>query len=122
TRSAVIRKLPVAYPEQSAYPDPDERHYDAESLFVDRGRLYLITKHRKGWTLFDGLFDSMKAGASLYRLDTRFTEEVNQLTLIDSHPLLTAATGAELSPDGQTLAVISYSDLWLFDRPAHGDQ
>ena len=30
-------------------------------------------------------------------------------------------TGAELSPNGQTLAVITYDALWLFDRPAEGD-
>src|SRR5262249_36200484 len=58
----------------------------------------------------------------LYRLDTDFDDRPNVLTLVDSHAVLEAATGADLSPDGQTLAVISYTDLWLFSRPASGDQ
>ena len=51
------------------------------------------------------------------RLDTAFTDKPNLLTRIDSHPALTAATGADLSPDGRTLAVLSYTDLYLFRDP-----
>lgn len=117
TQSAVIRFLPVAYPEQEAFPGRGERHYDSEALFSADGKLYLITKHRKRTGL-----NSYEAGANLYRLDTDYTERDNLLTLIDSNGNMTAVTGAELSPDGQTLAVISYEDLWLFERPASGDK
>lgn len=112
TRSAVIKALQVAYPEQTEFP-PDERHFDSESIFVDDGKLYLITKHRGGG--LTGL--GWEKGANLYRLDTEFTDRPNLLTRVDSHPLLTAATGADVSPDGRTLAVISYGDLYLFRDP-----
>lgn len=115
TRSAVIQKLPVAYPEQTKFP-PDEWHYDSESLFAMNGTVYLISKHR------DGRGNTWEPGANLYRLDTRFTDQPNMLTKIDSHPAMTAATGAGLSPDGQTLAVVTYNTLWLFSRPVEGDK
>ena len=117
TRTAVIKKLPVVYPEQTEYP-AGLRHFDSESLFVDDGALYLITKHRSS----AGLVGNFEPGANLYRLDTNFDDRDNVLTKIDSSPELTAATGADLAPDGQTLAVISYNALWLFTRPPAGDQ
>ena len=64
----------------------------------------------------------MEHGANLYRLDTMHTDQDNVLTRIDSNSDMLAVTGAELSPDGQTLAVISYEALWLFDRPETGDK
>ncbi len=115
TRSAVVQKWPVHYPEQQEFP-PGNWHYDSESLFTSEGQLYLITKHRKA-----GAMGTFEAGANLYRLDTRNTDSSNALTLVDSTPLITAATGADVSPDGSTLAVISYEDLFLFDKPATGD-
>lgn len=114
TRSAVIQHLPVVYPDQTAFP-PIERHFDSESLFIFNDTLYLITKHRQP-TGFQ-----FEPGANLYRLDTRYTDQNNVLTKVDSNPFMLAATGADLSPDGQTLAVISYEALWLFSKPAQGD-
>lgn len=115
TRSAVVQKWPVHYPEQQEFP-PGNWHYDSESLFTSEGQLYLITKHRK-----TGATGTFEPGANLYRLDTRHTDRSNALTLVDSTSLITAATGADLSPDGNTLAVISYEDLFLFDKPSSGD-
>lgn len=115
TRSAVIQHLPVVYPEQTEFP-ADVKHFDSESLFVFNGALYLITKHRGGG--LTGL--DFEPGANLYRLDTRFTDKPNALVKIDSHPDILGATGADLSPDGNTLAVVSQNELWLFARPVDG--
>lgn len=114
TRSAVVQKWAVHYPEQQAFP-PGNWHYDAESLFVADDELYLITKHRK-----TGRLSTFEPGANLYHLETRHTDRSNALRLVDSTPLITAATGADVSPDGSTLAVISYDTLWLFDKPSAG--
>jgi hypothetical protein len=114
TRTAVIKKLPIVYPDQQAWP-PQKLHFDSESLFVADGKLYLITKHRAG-----GLLGSWEAGAKLYRLDTAYSDRNNVLTLVDMHPAIMAATAADLAPDGQTLAVLSYDALWLFSRSADG--
>jgi len=31
-------------------------------------------------------------------------------------------TGADVSPDAQHLAVVTYTHLWVFDRPRRGDK
>ncbi|MES2624619.1 MAG: hypothetical protein V4628_05045 [Pseudomonadota bacterium] len=114
TRTAVIQRLPIVYPDQHDFP-PAERHFDSESLFTADGKLYLITKHRAG------MFENAEAGAKLYRLDTQFTDQDNVLTLVDRNSEIMSATGADVSPDGQTLAVLSYSALWFFAKPASDD-
>lgn len=113
--ASATRFIPVHYPEQVGFP-PRERHFDSESLFFADGSLYVITKHREEFPS-----RQMQAGANLYRLDSWSETESNALTLLDHHPDLTAATGAELSPDGRTLAVLSYTAIWLFERPGGGD-
>jgi hypothetical protein len=111
-----IRFLPVVYPEQKQYP-ADQWHFDSESLFIDKGTLYLISKHRQA-----GEISKFEPGANLYRLDTQYTDRQNKLIKVDHHDRLAVATGADLSPDGRWLAIISYIDLWIFERPAKGDQ
>ena len=113
--AAATRFIPVHYPEQTDFP-PRDRHFDSESLFFADGELYAITKHREPFPS-----QRMQPGANLYRLDSQSETESNPLILIDHHPDLTAATAAELSPDGQTLAVLSYTAVWLFERPQSGD-
>ncbi|MFM1896318.1 MAG: hypothetical protein RLZZ385_1392 [Pseudomonadota bacterium] len=112
---AVVRQAyPVVYPDQTDYPDPSW-DMDSESLFAWRGTLYLISKHRSSRLPHQG-----EAGAKLYRLDTRHTGQDNVLTLVDTHGEITSATGAEVSPDGTRLAVLSYTDLWVFAEPVDG--
>ena len=113
--ATATRFIPVHYPEQTGFP-PLERHFDSESLFFADGSLYAITKHREPFPN-----QRMQPGANLYRLDSQSESESNALALIDHHAELTAATAAELSPDGNTLAVLSYTAVWLFERPAEGD-
>jgi hypothetical protein len=116
TRSAVIQHLPVVYPEQTEFPAP-KKHFDSESLFTVNGNLYLITKHRGGG--ITGM--EWEAGANLYRLDGRNTDKPNVLTKVDSNPNILAATGADVSPNGQQLAVLSVDALWLFSKPTVDD-
>ena len=108
--------LPIRYPEQREYP-AKLWHYDSEALFVFQDKLYFITKHRQ-----PGKIDKFEVGAVLYRLDTRYTDRFNILTRVDTHSAMSVATGADLSPDGRYLAVISYRDLWLFEKPVANDQ
>jgi hypothetical protein len=115
TETRALKFLPIRYPDQHAFP-AEQWHFDAESLFVDDGKLYLITKHRR-----PGRINEWEPGAKLYRLDTEYTDRKNELTYVGTHERLTLATGADLSPDGERLAVISYPALWVFERPAEGD-
>lgn len=110
-----LRHLPLRYPDQRAFP-AEAWHFDCEAVFAADGKLYFITKHRQ-----PGRISDWEAGAKLYRLDTEYTDRENVLTLVGQRPDVFLATGADLSPDGRTLAVSTYTALWLFERPDAGD-
>ena len=89
---------------------------ECEAIFADRGTLYFLTKHRK-----PGEITGWAAGTSLYRLDTRHTDRLNELVHVGRRDDIVLATAASLSPSGQQLAVLSYLALAIFPRPAAGD-
>ncbi|MEM7364781.1 MAG: hypothetical protein AAF525_12215 [Pseudomonadota bacterium] len=111
-----LRYLPVAYPEQTTFPGR-RWHYDSEAMFTVGGEIFFITKHRVA-----GKIDEFEDGANLYRLTTRNTDEVNALELIESQEDLAIVTGADVSPDGQYLAVLCYDALWVFAAPPDNRQ
>ena len=110
---------PIAYPDQTAFPPQGLRPFDCEAVFALRGKLYFITKHR-----LNALIPA--SSASLYRMDTRFTDRPNVLTKLDGHANLGGwVTGADVSPDGKTIAVLTQApeqSVWLFDARAKGDR
>ncbi|HSG89592.1 MAG TPA: hypothetical protein VLA56_10300 [Pseudomonadales bacterium] len=111
-----IRYLRVHYPEQTSFPGA-VWEWDSEAVFSDGEILYLITKHRER-----GRVDRFVPGARLYRFDPRQAQTPSTpLQLVARQPDLLAATGADLSPDGRWLAVLTYTAVWLFPRPAAGD-
>jgi hypothetical protein len=115
TRTAhLVRRIPVRFEDQGAFP-PRDRRFDCESLFIDNGVLYVLTKHRRG----DRCDSPFVAGTNLYRLDLTSAREdaENILIRVDHHTELFAPTGADLSPDGRRLAVLTRRSLWLFERP-----
>ncbi len=114
TRAAKF--LPIRYPDQLQYP-AKRWHFDCEAVFTFEGKLYFLTKHRQ-----PGKPMAWEPGTKLYRLDTRHTDQDNVLTLVDRHSGITLATGADVSPDSDRLAILTYARLWVFDRPLHEDK
>ncbi len=115
-RTRPMMHLQIRYPDQKTYP-AEKWDYDAESLFVDDGTLYVLTKRRKGQKI-----NQLDSGTTLYRLDTERLHRVNTLTLVDRHPSIAPPTGAALSPSGDRLAVVCTTGVWIFSRPEKGDQ
>jgi len=111
-----LRFLPVRYPDQEGFP-AEQWHFDSEALFVDRGRLYVLTKHRAAARI-----DAWQRGTKLYRLEleTARADAYNLLERVSSRDDLMLVTAADLSPDGERLAVLTYVAVWLFDRPEDG--
>lgn len=109
------RELRIRYPEQTAFPDLKRLNFDAEALFwaphAERGAgtLYLLTKHRS---------DSRTV---LYRFDALDGEGELALTRISSIDVGGMVTGADATPDGRWLAVLTYHAVLIFERPARGD-
>lgn len=113
--------IPIQYPEQAANPIVDllfgGHSDDSESMFIFGHKLYFLTKSRKPHEV-----DGEIQGTVLYRLDSLRPDESNELQHVDAHPDVHLPTGADLSPDGRYLAVICYSQLWVFDQPPNGDR
>jgi hypothetical protein len=113
--SRIINYIPVRYPLQEQYPAL-KWHYDSEGMFVVDGKMYFLTKHRQPNKPFE-----WAPGVTLFRLDTFNTNEANILTEVDHHEQVSVVTGADVSPDGSKLAIVSYSALWIFEKPTNGD-
>lgn len=48
------------------------------------------------------------------------SDHINILEKIDSRNDMFAPTGADISPDGKRLAVLTYKKLWIFTKPSAG--
>lgn len=114
-RMRALSYLPVRYPDQEEHPG-DVWHFDCEAVFVADGVLHFLTKHRQSRRIGEGA-----PGTKLYRLDTHHTDAENVLTLVGRRDDVFQVTAADMSPDGNRLAVATYTTLWLFDRPAYDD-
>lgn len=108
TEVAEVRRVTFAWPDQTAFPDPDLAH-DCEAMFLLRGKLYLLTKHRR-----DTLTD-------LWRADLPATGERATLTKLARFDVGGMVTDACVSPDQKRLAVLTYRNVWVFDLPATGE-
>lgn len=108
TEVAEPRKVTFAWPDQSAFPDPDLSH-DCEAMFLLRGKLYLLTKHRR-----DTLTD-------LWRAEIPATGDRAVLTKLARFDVGGMVTDAALSPDQKRLAILTYRNVWVFDVPAVGE-
>lgn len=106
--SVPARKITFAWPDQTAFPDPELAH-DCEAMFLLRGKLYLLTKHRR-----DTLTD-------LWRADLPATGDRATLTKLARFDIGGMVTDACLSPDRTRLAVLTYRNVWVFDLPATGE-
>lgn len=105
TRTTVLKKLFFHYPEQKLFPAPlDDFNYDCEAIFTVDNVVHLISKARSG------------TEAKLYRLENPQTEVSNELKFTDKFDFQGKVVGADASPDGLRLIVITYESLWLFER------
>ncbi len=112
----VDRQLRFRYPDQQKFPDETRLNFDCEALFFAQGKLYLLTKHRSD------------TRTTLYRFPNLSGTAELSLDYLGEFDLGGAdkdfggrATAADATPDGQTLAVLSYHALFLFARPADSD-
>ena len=110
-----LRFEPIRYPDQRTFPGT-VWHFDCEAMFTDRGVRFFLTKHRQ-----PGQHGMWESGVKLYRQDEHPTDREADLQLVGSREDVMLATGADLSPSGEWLAVVTYRKLWVFERPSAGD-
>lgn len=103
-----FRKVTFTWPDQTAFPDPELNH-DCEAMFLWRGQLYLLTKHRRD-TLTDLWRAEIAPGAT--------TAVLTKLARFDAGGMV---TDAAISPDGTQLAILTYRLIWVVTLPAAGE-
>ncbi|MFL9842887.1 hypothetical protein [Flavobacterium rhizosphaerae] len=98
-----------SYPEQTEFPPKkSKRVYDCEAFFEYQGYFYLFSKNR-----------SIKGDGSvnLYKLQNKRGSQKAQLMgsfiTCNNNYRKCAIAGADISPDGKTVALISGDKVWL---------
>lgn len=102
------RRLTFAWPDQTEFPDPELSH-DCEAIFWYKGKLHLMTKHRRD------------THSRLWRAEISPSVNRAYLTLVGAYDAHGMVTDASISPDGRRLAVLTYRMLWVFDLAAKPD-
>ncbi|MDQ8203008.1 hypothetical protein [Pelagicoccus sp. SDUM812003] len=105
----VRRRIDFHYPDQTGFPDEADKNFDCEALFYANDQIYLLTKHRSD--------DFTK----LYRLDQTEPFVSNPATYLSRFETGDRVTGADCTPDGQKLAVLTYGSVWVFLKPSDSD-
>ena len=109
----VDRKVRFRFPDQHRFPDPTARNFDAEGLFFDDGTLWLFSKHRSDQQTTLYRFPKTKGEVELERIgDFELGGDPDRFGGM--------ATAADLSPDGGSLALLSYHAIFLFHRGETG--
>ena len=105
---AEVKTLSFTWPDQKEFPDPELKH-DCESVFKVKGNIYFLTKHRR---------DTL---TELWRLDIPKANEQASLTKIAQFDAKGMVTDASVSPDGKSLAILTYRAIWVITLPLAGE-
>ena len=112
----ISSKISFYLPEQKAFPPKkSNRIFDVEAFFIFKNNFYLFTKNRS--SKFDGI-------TSLYRVPNKPGNHA--AALISSFKTCEnfnhcAITSADISPNGQTIALLSSDQVWLFSHFKNDD-
>ena len=100
-----FQEISFQYPDQKKFPPPPENwNFDCEAFFHYKDFLYIFTKNTSahygsGYT-------------KMYRLPDTPGNYIAEL--IDSFFTNEPITSADISPDGKTVALLSYFSIWVF--------
>ncbi|MBU0552499.1 hypothetical protein KKB55_03700 [Myxococcota bacterium] len=112
----IKRAVRFSYPDQAEFP-PKARNFDAEALFWARDHLYLLTKHRGDQRTNLYRFEDLSGAAPIQ------PRKIGDGFFLGGDPARFGGmvTAADATPSGDHLAVLSYHALFIFPRPAQGD-
>lgn len=106
-RTTFRKKIFLRYPDQHDFPPArKDFNFDCEAVFTVDNTVFLLSKNRGN------------DHTSLYRLDDPQPDVTNTLTLIDTLDIRGQTVGADCTPDGKRLVVLTYTAIWLFERDA----
>lgn len=97
--------ISFSYPDQKSFPPGNGNlNYDSEAFFHAGDSLYLFTKNRST--------TNNSGYTKLYRLPDEAGSYVAEL--IDSFFTNELVTGADISDDGSSVALLTYFSIWIF--------
>lgn len=105
----ISKRIHFQYPDQTLFPDPQNKNFDSEALFWANGYLYLLTKNRSD------------RRTALYRFESLDDTQTQTLSRLGDFEADGMVTGADASPDGSQLLVLCYEYVYLFEKPRGGD-
>jgi len=103
-----VKTVSFVWPDQKEFPDSELKH-DCESVFKIRGNIYFLTKHRR---------DTL---TELWRIDIPKSNEQAKLTKLAQFDAKGMVTDASVSPDGKSLAILTYRAVWVITLPMTGE-
>ena len=103
-----VKTVSFVWPDQKEFPDSELKH-DCESIFKIKGNIYFLTKHRR---------DTL---TELWRIDIPKLNEQAKLTKLAQFDAKGMVTDASVSPDGKSLAILTYRAVWVIALPATGE-
>lgn len=101
-------RISYYYPDQKEIP-AKKLNFDAEAMFWKDGKIYVLTKHRAD------------TYTSLYRSDAVNSSEKRPAKFIARFNVRGQVSGADISPGGRKLAVLTYTSVWLFESRKKSD-
>lgn len=100
----LFNAISIKYAAQTSFPAPKNmRYFDCEAVVWHRQKLYLFSKNWTAENKYVKLYN-IPAQAGSYTL-----------TPVDSIYSKSMVTAADISPDGQTLALLTYGKILFFD-------
>lgn len=100
----IFEKILFSYANQTAFPPPpDQQNFDCEAVVWHQNKLYLFSKNRSKTNRFVKLYTLPDSAGSYVA------------TPQDSVYSKAMVTAADVSPDGKTLALLTYGKILLFD-------
>jgi hypothetical protein len=106
------------YPEQTEFDEP-RANFDCEALFWWHEQLWLLTKHRSDTLTWLYRFPALEGDD--VALERVVSFDLGPSLQGERAPWSGQVSGAELSPDGKHLALLTYDALFVFATPASGD-
>jgi hypothetical protein len=104
TKPEAIETIAVSYADQRAFPPlAKDQNYDCEAVVYHQQKLFLFSKNRSADDKFVKMYVFPAVGGSYSAAPT------------DSVFIKSMVTSADISPDGRTLALLSYGKVFLFD-------
>jgi hypothetical protein len=123
------RKYEFRYSEQTRVPSHCPANFDAEALFWMEGDLYVLTKHRSDLeTVLLRIPGSAEETELVLHPLARFDVGKGRRMIFGRrtrgvwHDFFGMVTAADLSPDGRTLAILTYYAIFLYERTPEGDE